>query len=97
MCALGWTPAAFAAGQSVGGAFEGLSSTVPFLFGAFCALWAHNTGRSAWLWYFFGLFLTVIAVITLLIKNSADLEERAERQRLGLGPTAPTSANSGNT
>ena len=27
---------------------------VIFLFGAFCALWAQNTGRSAWLWFFLG-------------------------------------------
>ena len=25
---------------------------VLFLFGVFCALWAQNTGRNAWLWFF---------------------------------------------
>lgn len=42
------------------------------LFGAFCALWAQNTGRSAWLWFFLGLFFNVITVIVLLVKNSND-------------------------
>jgi hypothetical protein len=43
-----------------------------FLYGAFCALWAQNTGRSAWLWFFLGLFFSVITVIFLLAKNSDD-------------------------
>jgi hypothetical protein len=43
-----------------------------FLFGAFCALWAQNTGRSAWAWFFLGLFFSVITVIVLLYKNSKD-------------------------
>ena len=43
-----------------------------FLFGAFCALWAQNTGRSAWLWFFLGLFFNVISVLVLLYKNSTD-------------------------
>ena len=43
-----------------------------FLVGAFCALWAQNTGRNAWLWFFLGLFFSVITVIALLIKNSND-------------------------
>lgn len=45
---------------------------ISFLFGAFCALWAQNTGRSAWLWFFAGLFFNVLAVIVLLVKNSED-------------------------
>lgn len=51
-------------------------SSVPFLFGVFCALWAQNTGRSAWLWFFLGLFFSVITVIVLLVKNSGDIRER---------------------
>jgi uncharacterized MAPEG superfamily protein len=43
-----------------------------FLFGAFCALWAQNTSRNAWLWFFLGLFFSVITVIFLLYKNSSD-------------------------
>ena len=45
-----------------------------FLFGAFCALWAQNSGRSAWLWFFLGVFFHIITVIVLLVKNSSDRE-----------------------
>jgi hypothetical protein len=45
---------------------------VLFLFGVFCALWAQNTGRNAWLWFFLGLFFHVIVVLVLLHKNSRD-------------------------
>ncbi len=45
---------------------------VMMLFGTFCALWAQNTGRSAWLWFFLGLFFSVITVLVLLYKNSAN-------------------------
>ena len=49
------------------------NSGIGFLFGAFCALWAQNTRRSPWLWFFLGLFFSVIAaVIVLLVKNSDD-------------------------
>jgi hypothetical protein len=40
------------------------------LFGAFCALWAQNTGRNAWLWFFLGVMFHVIAVAVLLYKNT---------------------------
>lgn len=50
---------------------------VLFLFGAFCALWAQNTGRRPWLWFFLGLFFSVITVVVLLVKNSN------ERQGVG--------------
>lgn len=43
-----------------------------FLFGAFCALWAQNTGRNPWLWFFLGMFFNVITVLVLLSKNSND-------------------------
>lgn len=43
-----------------------------FLFGAFCALWAQNTDRNAWLWFFMGLFFNVITVFVLLYKNAND-------------------------
>ena len=61
----------------------GDTSAFLFLFGAFCALWAQNTGRSAWLWFFMGLFFSVITVIVLLYKNSNDkasLEDEARRK-----------------
>ena len=45
---------------------------VIFLFGAFCALWAQNSGRNAWLWFFLGAFFSIVTVLVLLSKNSAD-------------------------
>jgi hypothetical protein len=47
-----------------------------FLFGAFCALWAQNTGRNPWLWFFMGLLFSVITVLVLLSKNSEDRKQR---------------------
>jgi outer membrane murein-binding lipoprotein Lpp len=43
-----------------------------FFIGAFCALWAQNTGRSAWLWFFLGLFFHMITLLVLLAKNAGD-------------------------
>jgi len=43
---------------------------VAFLFGAFCALWAQNTRRNPWLWFFLGLLFSVVTVLVLLYKNS---------------------------
>jgi hypothetical protein len=53
------------------------TAALALLFGAFCALWAQNTGRNAWLWFFLGLLFHVFAVGVLLYKNA---EER------GAGP-----------
>jgi hypothetical protein len=47
-----------------------------FLYGVFCALWAQNTGRNAWLWFFLGLLFSVITVLVLLYRNSEDLRKR---------------------
>lgn len=47
------------------------------LFGAFCALWAQNTRRNAWLWFFMGAIFTIIAVLVLLYKNSEDRQRTA--------------------
>jgi cell division protein FtsW (lipid II flippase) len=47
-------------------------AAVFFLFGAFCALWAQNTGRRAWAWFFLGLLFNVITVIVLLSKNARE-------------------------
>ena len=47
-----------------------------FMFGAFCALWAQNSGRNAWLWFFLGAFFNLITVLVLLAKNSGDRNER---------------------
>jgi len=53
----------------------GSSGAAIFLFGAFCALWAQNTQRNAWLWFFLGIFFSVITVLVLLYKNSKDKDE----------------------
>ena len=60
------------------------------LFGAFCALWAQNTGRSAWLWFFLGLFFSVIAVLVVLSKNSNDLARRRIQSVSDLAPDVNT-------
>src|SRR4051812_13057995 len=48
---------------------RGTGGAVLFLFGAFCALWAQNTKRDPWAWFFLGAIFNVFAVISLLIKN----------------------------
>jgi len=52
-------------------------AAVTFLFGAFCALWAQNTKRNPWQWFFVGMFFNVIAVLVLLAKNADDLRGEA--------------------
>ncbi|MEO6001758.1 MAG: hypothetical protein ABIZ04_04115 [Opitutus sp.] len=59
----------------------GDAGLVLFLFGAFCALWAQNSGRSGWLWFFLGLFFSVITVLVLLSKNSIDRDEERRNGR----------------
>lgn len=49
---------------------------VLILFSACCALWAQNTGRSGWLWFFLGFFFSIITVLVLLYKNSGDIDRR---------------------
>ena len=46
------------------------------LFGAFCALWAQQTRRNPWLWFFLGAIGSVVTVFVLLYKNAKDIEER---------------------
>lgn len=46
-----------------------------FLFGGVCALWAQSTGRSAWAWFFAGLFLSVLALIMVLAIHSDDIKK----------------------
>jgi hypothetical protein len=48
---------------------------VNFLFGIFCAYWAQTTDRSAWLWFFMGIFFGPITGIVLASKNSNDLKQ----------------------
>ncbi|MDD5262943.1 MAG: hypothetical protein PHD76_13950 [Methylacidiphilales bacterium] len=59
----------------------GDAGLVLILFGAFCALWAQNTGRNAWLWFFLGLFFSVFTVVVLLVKNSNDHSDRQWKGR----------------
>ena len=47
-----------------------LSQLVLFLFGIFCAYWAQQTNRNAWLWFFLGVFFAPITGVVLLVKNS---------------------------
>ncbi len=51
---------------------EASSGAALFLFGVVCALWAQNSGRNPWLWFFLGLFFSVIAALVMLYKNSRD-------------------------
>lgn len=51
-------------GRSVAGA--------AFVAGVLAALWAQNTRRNAWLWFFFGLILAPIALVVLLYLNARD-------------------------
>ncbi|NZA25874.1 hypothetical protein H0E84_05715 [Luteimonas sp. SJ-92] len=66
--------------STVGGDFApyGLAA---FLFAVFCAYWAQETARSAWLWFFLGLLLPPIAGIALLSKNAVRLERLAQRRK----------------
>lgn len=45
-----------------------------FLFAIFCAYWAQETKRNAWLWFFMGVFFPPITGLVLLYKNSQDKE-----------------------
>ncbi len=63
---------------------HGDNGALVFLFGVVCALWAQNTGRNAWLWFFLGLVFSVVTVIVLLSKNSEDLARR--RSKGGVSP-----------
>ena len=60
-----------------------LVTPVVFLFGAFCALWAQNTGRNPWLWFFLGLLFSVFTIFFVLTKNANDLQDRKIREWVG--------------
>ena len=57
------------------------SGAALFLFGTFCALWAQNTGRNPWLWFFLGLFFSIITVLFLLSKNANDLADKRKAEQ----------------
>lgn len=48
-----------------------------FVCAAFCALWAQQTGRNAWLWFFLGLVFSPITLLALLYKNANDRRTKA--------------------
>jgi hypothetical protein len=50
-----------------------------FVCAALLALWAQNTGRNAWLWFFLGLFFSVIVIFVMLYKNSNDRKTGGSR------------------
>lgn len=55
-------------------------AAVLVLFGFVCALWAQNTDRNPWLWFFMGLIFNLITFCVLLSKNASDkkLKRRLE-------------------
>jgi len=55
--------------RSRGGQAAGLAV---FVCAAFCALWAQQTGRNAWLWFLVGFLFSVITLLVLLYKNAND-------------------------
>jgi len=44
--------------------------------GIMAALWAVRTGRSGWLWFFFGWFLAPFACLFAWLRNRDDLKEK---------------------
>lgn len=50
-----------------------------FLAGVLAALWAQNTRRNAWLWFFLGALFVPITLLVMLYLNTRD---RRERQRV---------------
>lgn len=52
------------------------TALVHFLFAIFCAYWAQINGRSAWGWFFLGLFFAPITGLVLLGENNKILQEK---------------------
>lgn len=46
------------------------TASLGLVIGCFCALWAQNTKRNAWLWFFMGGCFAPIALLVLLVKNA---------------------------
>ncbi len=51
----------------------GVMIFVLILYATFCALWAQNTKRNPWLWFFLGLIFSIITAFIILHKNAMDL------------------------
>lgn len=60
------------------------------LIASFCALWAQNNRRNAWLWFFLGMLFAPIMLFVVLAKNARLRREERER---ALSP-APTTFHS---
>jgi hypothetical protein len=50
--------------------------SVGIMAASICALWAQNTARNAWRWFFAGLLFSVITLLLLLYKNAEDIRTR---------------------
>lgn len=46
------------------------------LYGAFCALWAQNTGHHTWTWFLLGVLFSVFTVIAILTGHRRDYRDR---------------------
>jgi len=57
------------------------SAVVVFLCCAFCALWAQNTGRDAWLWFVLGAVFNVATLVVLLYLNCEERKGATARPR----------------
>ena len=57
------------------------SGAVIILYGSFCALWAQNTGRNAWLWFLLGAVFNIVTLAILLYLNAEDRRAAPPRQR----------------
>ena len=62
--------------ENAGSKFGVSAGAVSLLFGAFCALWAQNTRRNPWTWFFGGFLFNVVAIFMLLYKNAADVRNK---------------------
>lgn len=66
------------------GLFLLLGFTSNFAFGIFCAYWAQQNNKNAWLWFFSGALLMPIAGIVLLMINK-EIGKYGKDGRPGLG------------
>lgn len=57
------------------------TAMVFFLFALFCAYWAQETNRSAWLWFFMGFFFAPFTGIVLVSKNSEDKKKHKKGEK----------------
>jgi hypothetical protein len=58
-----------------------------FTIAVFCALWAQNTRRNPWLWFFMGFLFHGITMLAMLIKNARG--RRRDAARVPPGSFAP--------